>query len=258
LNAELHVSSYRRWLWEDAGLLVVEGSFDEALRSRAAYQQRHGIQPPIGPGSEALERLLAAAGMAALSLAERESWGWSMTLPGADFGLFCAVEPEGMVCGTVREADPNNATVVLQRQRAGEPLVQSHYEPLDDNPVAAVQRYFEKVGQIATRICLDTSGAGALVQAIPGGSFASVTTLDDETLLELVRDSKDSGTFKLLDEVLLFYECRCDDQQILDMIASLSDTDLADIWRDQTELEIECPRCGRSYTIRRRSIPARQ
>ena len=46
-----------------------------------------------------LNLMFAAAGLVAVSLPERESWGWSLSLQGSSAGLFCAIEPEGMISG---------------------------------------------------------------------------------------------------------------------------------------------------------------
>lgn len=248
---DLHLSRYERHLWRAPDLLVVRGDFSEALVSRDAYEARHGIAPTGGAPGQALERLMAAAGLAAVSLAERESWGWSITLPGADFGLFCGVEPEGLVCGRVREAERAAALGVLQRQHGNGPVFQSNFEPRGPDPVSAVTTYFDQVEQRATRLALRGASEGVLVQALPGGAFESVSGLDDAALFAAVAAAIDGGATKLLDEVVLFYECRCDDGMIDKMLASLSDKQRAYLWEDQTALSIECPRCGRDFQVAR-------
>ncbi len=215
------------------------------------YDERHGISEVTGDERRTLERIMAAACLAAVSLAQRESWGWTLTLPGSPHGFFCGVEPEGMICGTVKEAPLEKGSVHLQRQKADGPLMESHYSPDNEDPVAAVQRYFEQVEQIRTRIALGPDGSGVLVQALPEGDFDRVTDLADEEMISLCREKARNGEFKALQEVLLFYECRCDDKMIRDMIDALPDAGRAELWGDEKELNIECPRCGRKYVIGR-------
>ena len=251
LNVTLHLGKYRRYLWEKPNLLVVLGDFPEVVVSKKLYEERHGISEVAGDERETLERIMAAACLAATSLAQRESWGWTLTLPDSPHGFFCGVEPEGMICGTVKEAPRERGSVHLHRQKADGPLMESHYAPESEDPVAAVQRYFEQVEQIRTRMALDPDGSGVLVQALPEGDFDSVVDLADREMISLCRQKAQDGDFTPLQEVLMFYECRCDDKMILDMITTLPDAAREELWGDEKELNIECPRCARKYVLTR-------
>ncbi len=250
-NITLHLGKYRRYLWEESNLLVVLGDFPEVVVSKRLYEERHGIPEVEGNERETLERIMAAACLAAVSLAQRESWGWTLTLSGSPHGFFCGVEPEGMICGTVQEAPRKKGSVHLQRQKAGGPLMESHYSPNNEDPVAAVQRYFEQVEQVRTRIALGPDGSGVLVQALPEGDFDRVADLGDEEMIRLCCQKARSGEFMALQEVLLFYECRCDDGMIQDMINALPDAERAELWGDEKELSIQCPRCARKYVMKK-------
>lgn len=252
MNPELHVAPYRRCLWKDTGLLVVSGDMSRALISRDAYNLRWGIQPPDGERARALDRGLAAVGLASLSLAERESWGWSMSFPSEDFGVFYAVEPEGMICGRVLDTDATGGLIAVQRQKPGEPIVESRFEPVSTDSVRAVELYFELSVQTPTRIAVADDGRGVLVQLIPGGDFARVAAIDDVELLELADSLTAGDELKLLDEILLFYECRCSDDLVLDMVKSMPEEQQLEVWADTDEIEIECPRCGREFVVRRK------
>ncbi len=251
LNVTLHLGKYRRYLWEKPNLLVVLGDFPEVVVSKKLYEERHGISEVAGDERETLERIMAAACLAAVSLAQRESWGWTLTLPDSPHGFFCGVEPEGMICGTVKEAPRERGSVHLHRQKADGPFMESHYAPESEDPVAAVLRYFEQVEQIRTRMALDPDGSGVLVQALPEGDFGRVADLADREMISLCRQKAQDGEFKPLQEVLMFYECRCDDKMILDMITTLPDAAREELWGDEKELNIECPRCARKYVLTR-------
>ena len=248
---DLHLARYERHLWRAPNRLVVRGDFSEALVSRDLYEQRFGIPPVEVPARTILERLMAAAGLAAVSLAERESWGWSVTLPGVAEGFFCGVEPEGMICGRVREAERSEAIAVLQRQKGDAPLFQSSFVPPSAEPVAAVAAYFDQVEQLPTRLAVRGRGPGVLVQALPGGALDELIPLDDEQLLVAIDDADTAGELERLDEVVLFYECRCNDELIAKMLDGMSEKQRSYLWESEDELTIECPRCGREYRARR-------
>ena len=254
-TGKLNLGRYLRYLWEEPGLLIVLGEFAEVAVSKERYEERYKIRPAADAAARELEQLMGAAALAAVARAEREAWGWSVTLPGSDSGFFCGVEPEGMVCGRVRPANADKAAVYLQRQKADGPVVQSHYEPLSNDPVKAISRYFKQVEQIQTRIVLDDSCSGALVQALPDGDFSQVENLPDEKLLERFRQMAGEGEFKPIHEMVLFYECRCNDEMILEMITSLPDGQRSELWGSESSLTVECPRCGREYTIQRPRQP---
>jgi len=247
---KLHLSHYHRYLWPEHGLLVVRGNLAEVLICRQLYEERHGISAAEGPGAASLIRLMGAAGLAAVSLTRRESWGWSVTLAGQGFGLFCAVEPEGMLCCRMPEAPVDRSAVVLQRQRAGGALVQSNIEPPSDDPRDVVQAYFTQVEQIATRVALGGDD-GVLVQVLPEGDLSVMDGMDDAGVIERVDQALEAGQLKHSEEVLLFYECRCDDEMILQMITSLPAAQRRELWDDEEELQVDCPRCGRRYTLTR-------
>jgi len=244
----MRVAVYSRYLQEDQGSLVVMGDFTEVLAGKAAYDARYGIAPIAGEAMAALTRLMTGAALAAVSLAERESWGWTMTASGVSHGLFCGVEPEGMICGAVREAPSERSIVYLQRKKADGPLVESRFEPVKGEPVASVQRYFLKVEQIETRIALDGL-VGVLLQSLPGGALGPCAEMTDSELVTEMRARRDAEKMKHLDDVAIFYECRCDETVIQKMIEGMPESSRAALWGEEKSLHIACPRCGREFTI---------
>ena len=96
-----HLAHYNRYLWKSPNLIGVTGKADKIWKGREAYHASHAVTAETAGTAELLNRLFASAGLAAVSLAQRESWGWSVSMPGMDEGLFCGVEPEGMICGRV-------------------------------------------------------------------------------------------------------------------------------------------------------------
>ena len=158
-----------------------------------------------------MRRLLAGAGLAAVSLPERESWGWTLSLPGTSTGLFCAVEPEGMACVSLRQSASEYNAAIVQRQKEKSPLTQSHYTLSSADPVKAVEQYFEYSAQMLVRVAVLDDGRGAFVQPMPGHDFGPLDGLSDTELVERCFALAEDEQAKLLDEVVLFYGCRCSD-----------------------------------------------
>jgi hypothetical protein len=252
MKTNIHLAHYFRYHWEQPDLIVVTGEAEEIWKGYSDYRKRYEI-PEAGPESTGmLKRLFAAAGLAAVSLAESEFWGWSVAFPQSSTGLFCGIEPEGMVCGTVVESDSSRNLVVVQRQGKKSPMTQSHFSLLTHDPVEAVERYFEEAEQTLIRISVDGQGRGALLRPLPGGNFDNIGGLSDDELIARCYGLAADRAIKKLDEVLLFYNCPCDQQQINKMLRTLPEPQLADLWGDLDSLEVFCPRCGRKYTVKRK------
>ncbi len=246
-----NLAKYKRYLIEDANLLVVRGGIAPALDGMNAYDAHHGIAPPPERLKSLIQELLAATALAAVSLAERESWGWSLTFEGMDIGFFVGVEPEGMICLRIRDAETQNASVMVQRQKAALPMTQSHFRPRTQSPRDMVEQYFSEVDQTKTRLEVKADGDGLLAHALPGGNFDAIRHLGAEELFGYVDRAIGSGRIKELGEVMLFYECRCSEEMIIRMIDALNESDRLDLFGDLPHVDIECPRCGRNYTVSR-------
>jgi hypothetical protein len=249
MKKNIHLAHYFRYHWERPDLIVVTGEAEEIWNGYNAYRRRYEIPEACPEGTTMLKRLFAAAGLAAVSLAEAEWWGWSVTFPHSSTGLFCGVEPEGMVCGTVHESDPSKNIVVVQRQGKKTPMTQSHFSLITQDPVEAVERYFEESEQTLIRIAVDNQGRGALLRPMPGGNFDDISGLSDAALIDLCFGLAADGAIKRLDEFLLFYECPCDQQQISNILRTMPESQLEALWGDLESLEVFCPRCGRRYII---------
>lgn len=250
MKKQMNLAHYYRYLWEEPGLIVITGNAAEIINGYHAYNARYRIMPEA-KGVDMLKPMFAAAGLAAVSLAERESWGWSLSFPGSSAGLFCAVEPEGMVSGRLIDTEKGKNMAVVQRQKAGSEMVQSSFTLKTDSPIKAVEQYFEESEQNLVRIAVNQDGDGVLIHALPGGSFEKIASLTDTELITTCRKLAEDG-LKPLEEVLLFYECRCNDEMILAMITSIPEDQRKALWKDQEKLEIECPRCFRKFTIHKK------
>ena len=105
MDCTVHLAHFYRYLWEETKLIIVSGDGAKLAAGHEAYEAHYGISSVQEDQSAILHRLFSAAGLAAVSLADRESWGWSIALPHSTIGMFCAVEPEGMICGSILESD---------------------------------------------------------------------------------------------------------------------------------------------------------
>ena len=243
-----------KWLWESRDVLVITGTFTQLLQEHEAYQEQHGIPAEQQPKAAAdLDRLLIGVALAHSVAQEGESLGWSLKLPGSGFGLFAATEPEGMTCGRViRTGSPaKTPVVVVQTARAYSPTTQSSVTPSSGDPVQGIEDYFSDARQTATRILIDDrTQRGLLLQALPGGRFADLELMTADEVFAAVDAALEAGEMTRLNETVMFYACRCNDEMILNVFTSLPAAQRAELTDKTGGVQIECPRCGRRYNIK--------
>jgi len=244
-----HLSHYYRYLWQGPELIVIVGDAAKLWQGFQEYEEKYHTAFGDNDESKAVRRLLAGAGLAAVSLPERESWGWTLSLPGSNSGLFCGLEPEGMACVSLRRSVADSNAAVVQRQKEKSPMTQSHYTLNSADPVQAVEQYFEASAQMLVRVAVLDDGRGVFVQPMPGHDFGPLDGLSDIELVEQCTALSENEQAKLLDEVVLFYDCRCSDTMILEMVTSLPSQQRVELWKDSSTLTINCPRCNRAYTL---------
>ncbi len=102
------------------------------------------------------------------------------------------------------------------------------------------------------RIAVNQKGDGVLIHALPEGNFEKINSLSDDDLIALCIRMSQNDEIKKLEEVLLFYECRCNDEMLLNMITVLPEKQRKELWAGQEKLKIECPRCSRNFTLHKR------
>jgi redox-regulated HSP33 family molecular chaperone len=154
-----------------------------------------------------------------------------------------------MICGRVLGSNKKPGLCVVQRQGEKSPLTQSHVTLITQDPVEAIERYFEEAEQTLIRIAVDDAGRGALLRPMPGGTFEAINGLSDAQIIERIFGLATEGSMQHLEEVLLFYDCPCSPEKINAMIKSLPAEQSSRLWGDLKQLEVACPRCGRYYEI---------
>jgi redox-regulated HSP33 family molecular chaperone len=108
------------------------------------------------------------------------------------------------------------------------------------------------VDQTTTRLEITAYGGIVLVHAISNSDLSAVKDLNGDERLFFIDSSIENRNVKQSGEVFLFYECRCSEEMISRMVEKMSKSDRRDLFGDRLQLEIECPRCGRKYTVTRK------
>jgi hypothetical protein len=282
---------YRRYLWESKNISwIYTADVDKLLKSKHQYQEQYNIDVPdlSDRQRQELDDLMIGATLASESQVERDMWGWTVRLPLKPWGLFCGVEPEGMVCTRFTHLSETAAkdpvgSFAVQRVTASAPIRQTSLIPRDTSARYLVEQYFDESEQLPARIAIIGSEA-VMALSMPDADWSIVETLKESDLMslfhELLKETEPSpapqtpantsseklkqqfaaakgaigttqGDLKIMHEAVYYYDCRCDASNIRQMLDNLPESQRIALWGDLPELEIECPRCGRKHLIKR-------
>lgn len=283
---------YRRYLWESKNISwIYTSALDLLFASRDQYFETHGMAKHLLTQAQQREvdDLMVSATLAAESQVERDAWGWTVRVPLKPWGIFCGVEPEGMVCTRFNTLAPEAAQdpiglFAIQRMQANSPMRQTSLIPCEVSTRSLVEQYFEESEQLPARIAISEHEA-VMALSMPDAQWDIVKDLPSCDLLalfhELMRDAEEItpievdanlsekardikakfaaakgdaigtmfGDLKFMHEAVFYYGCRCDAHQIKQMISALPAEQRASLWLDSETLEVQCPRCGRTHVI---------
>ncbi len=280
---------YRRYLWESKNISwIYTPDVDKLLASRQQYNEAFHIedQDLSQAQQRELHDLMIGATLASESQVERDMWGWTVRIPLKPWGLFCGVEPEGMVCTRFSHlpkaaADDPVGSFAIQRVTADAPVRQTSLIPRDTSARYLVEQYFDESEQLPARIAIVNNEA-LMALSMPDADWSLVDNLKESDLLalfhELLKETEPvsqpaantaseklkqqfaaakgsvgtvQGDLKIMHEAVYYYGCRCDESNIRQMLDNLPEAQRTALWGDLSSLEIECPRCGRKHIIKR-------
>lgn len=284
---------YRRFFWENKNISwVYTSALDQLFASRDQYFKDCAMAQHMLSAAEQREvdDLIAAATLAAESQVERDAWGWTIRLPLRPWGIFCAVEPEGMVCARFTHLPPETAkdpigSFAVQRVAADAPVRQSSLIPCAESTHFLVEQYFDESDQLPARIAIKGNEA-VMALSSPDADWDIVKNLTESDLLalfhELTREAPAPetpdeprlseaarrikakfaaakgtsvgamiGDLKLMHEAVFFYGCSCNLEKIRAMIDNLPSDQKEELWNGTQTLDIQCPRCGRTHILAR-------
>lgn len=169
--------------------------------------------------------------------------------------------------------------ITLVNERGGEPW--QGRVPLDGASVAAaLEHYFERSEQIATRVWLaggDATAGGLLVQRLPGAGEQSpplaqtarqlaevaggADLLGGDDLLahapeDLLRLALPGRAVRLFEPQALEFRCGCSPERVESMLLALGRAELESLRAERGEAEVTCEFCNRRYAYAGRALEA--
>lgn len=182
----------------------------------------------------------------------------------------------------------------IQRVSAGAPVRQTSLIPRDTSSLYLVEQYFDESEQLPARIAIGDGEAvmalsmpNAKWEEVSSLSQSDLLSLFHEVASKFEQAESESraageealaqseaaqrikaqfaaakgpqtgalyGDLKLMHEAVFYYGCRCDGEQMRQMILRLPKAQQEELWHGVDHLDISCPRCGRNYRIEKSEL----
>ena len=216
-------------------------------------EQKIHVQPEH---AETFKRALVAFTLHCASRPWKEVTAWTIHFEQPPLNLFLAGDNgDGAITGrvfeeNVREMGANvfYADVV----RGQEPMRRSTVNFTGDDPLCAVETFYEKSEQRAAKFFQVAEEEFVLVAEHPDLDRAWYDALTTEE----VKSLDATETLALMERRIYRWQCGCNQKRMLEVLAPTAKQDLAALFEGDEKIEMRCPRCGARYAITREAMEA--
>ncbi len=148
----------------------------------------------------------------------------------------------------IRHTDVNTLHAQISRSQgeASKSSVQCESSKITD----IVEHYYLQSEQLPIRISLSQNTDTAVaIAAMPEYDTEWFAALDINTLAELKNEKR-----KDIKSCMFQFSCDCSPDKLLPFLRSISDEELEELYGNDEELTVNCPRCGRYFLISRNTL----
>lgn len=235
--------------------LVARADFGELYVDYYLHQGQHGYQhSPSHDGM--LKECLAALTLHCASRPWNESWAWTIHFQDPLLNIFVSGDNRrGAVVGQlftdqVKDSGRSLFLADVVRER-GEPR-RSYVEFEGSEPFKAAEEFYRQSEQRPARLFQVGPEDFVFISAQPQCDLEWLESLD----VEAVRNLDERETMALLEQRLYRWECGCNQERMLGILAPVMRTDPEGLFGDEAIIRMSCPRCGARYAITREALEA--
>lgn len=207
-----------------------------------------GLRPEPAQ-DEMLKDLLAALALHLAARPQNEMSAWTLNFRDPPLNLFATGDSQvGNVVGRlftedVKVADKN--LFFAQATRPRSPARKSTVEVEGRDVLRIVEQYYAQSEQLPARLFRMGGDAYAIVVAQPDIDMEWFDGLDTEAVRALEKDEE----LRLLEKRVYHFGCGCNLEMILNVLVSAFQGDSAQIFGEDPQIEVKCPRCAGVFTI---------
>ncbi len=235
--------------------LVARAEFSELYA--ALYLHRMDCGSPLeGSSNQLLRDALAAATLHSASRPWNEIVAWTVNFQTPLANVFVSGNNRlGTVVGNIFVENVKTAPQSLFYAdiiSESLPPRRSVVEFSGNDFLSAVEVFYLQSEQRATRFFRYDEEDLVMVTAQPDADLLWMTSLDESAIRRLDKDVE----LGLLEKRRYRFECGCDQNQMLAMLAPVMRTQPDDLFQGEEIIRIHCPRCGARHMITRESLEA--
>ncbi len=239
-----------RYLSRERNVLFARGVFTPLFADYHTHS-RKWVGEPDGLVRVMMHQGLAAAALYLTCRPTDEQTAWTVNLPEPPLNLFFAADAEsGRVAGRffdqhVRSAPRSRLFVQTVRRRGRRHL--SVIEVTGFDILAMLEQYCAQSEQAAARFFEGAGNEHLMLMALPGVDEDWLCGLTREAAIEFARDP----SLSLIERRPVAFGCQCTPERILEITVGIFRDDPAELFAQDDRVEVNCPRCGRSYVLTR-------
>ncbi len=239
-----------RWLLPARDLLVARGDFGPLFEAYVEHSRRW-VGDPDGLVATMMRQGLAAAGLYLTFRALDENTAWTINFAEPPLNIFITSDAKtGKVVGRyfdqhVKTVDYNRIFVQSVRN-VGRPQ-QSSVRVKGFDVLSIFEQYYALSEQSAARFFELGEHRFMMLSALPDADDAwleSLTTTEAASLLQAEECREIEGR-------KVSFGCSCDQQIVFKTVSSIFADKEAELFGEDDEVEVSCPRCGIAYTMSR-------
>jgi molecular chaperone Hsp33 len=205
---------------------------------------------------ESLRDGLAAMALYLVSRPRFESFGWTIHLEAPLRNIFVSgTASESSVVGRAFLEGVHSSAQNRFYAQIGRPFGELQTSSVDvrgTDVFDIVRQYCERSDQQLVRIFRGRDGRVALVSALPSTDPKWLSALDPEGATALTG----RPTVKRIAEKRIVFRCGCDTARIAKLVAKLYEEDPEELFRGDSAVEVECPRCAAKHHLSRELFDA--
>lgn len=180
-----------------------------------------------------------------------DTFGWTINLQKPPLNLFfTGSASDGAVVGRafVEHVQPGPRNLFIAQTIRPNTEPQSSTIEVDGVDILGMLEHFSaKSDQQPVRFFHGSEEEVLLVSALPGADREWLASLDEARAFDLTKQAD----LKFLSRREITFRCGCDRNRIARIVENLYRDDPQDLFRGETSVEAECPRCGTTHVITR-------
>ncbi len=238
----------------DAVLAV--GRVDDLFQAYRAHVQRWEGRLPDDLTLTLVRQALAATALHLAVKAPDEFAAWTLNLKAPPLNVFVAGDnSERRLTGRATSRDVKTAEesrLYFESQRPKRKPYRSVIKVEGWDALAIFEQFYERSEQLPSRLFELEDGRFLLVQGLPRVARGWLAGLAREAMpayLEEAHEPVETRSYR--------FECGCDAQRILAVVRGMFADKPEELFRGDPRVEVQCPRCGRSWTVDREEFEAR-